>query len=40
MITGIKKWREDRTEEASQQPLWRAALAAAAVAAGVYFLVN
>jgi cytochrome b len=40
MITGEKQWEGDLAEDISQQPIWRAALAAALAAGAVYFLVR
>lgn len=40
MITGIKEWKGDPAEDASQQPLWLAALVASVAAAAVYLLVQ
>jgi cytochrome b len=40
MITGLKQWEGAMPGETAQQPLWLAALAAAAAAGAVYFLVR
>jgi cytochrome b len=40
MITGIKPWKGDSAGEHPQQPLWRAAIAAAVAAGAVYLLVR
>lgn len=40
MITGKKQWRGDPAEDMSQQPIWRAAVAAGLAAGAVYLLVR
>ena len=40
MITGVKQWQDHFTGDVSQQPLWLAALVAAAAAGAVYLLVH